>query len=383
MKKLFLCSKYLISTLMVVSLLISCDKEIPVGAKNKNLNTDSLANILEGKLKNNCIGYAFIISYKSDQKSVRSGGEARRPQDPPIRKMSVLENYSTASVSKTITAAAFFTSIQDRRGITEDSLMWPYLPKHWRLGRGIREITFKELLTHTSGFRHSPVGLGNSYDSLKVLVAAGVNQVDKVSSYNNRNYSIFRLLIPAIEGNDIWEIPSATPSSQLPTLETAQALLYANCYIDYCRKNIFEKIGVTNAACDYESGSNPGLFYVFPANNLQGRKAIDNTLYSGGEGWVLSTASMSNFFRTLHYTEKILPAATANKMKKDLMGYDIKAKTKDGVSYYWKNGIYNYTNGAYRSLIIGFENDIQVAVMANSAINLQNTVIDAFEEWYK
>lgn len=383
MKTLVPHAKYLICVLLVALLFSACYKNLPAGPKNKTLNTDSLANILEGKLKNNCIGYAFAISYKSDLKTIRSGGEARRSQDPPAKKMSVLEYYSIASVSKTITAVAFFKSIQSKRNVTENSLIWPYLPTHWKLGKGIKGITFKELLTHTSGFRISPVGAGNDYAHLKELVAGGVDQADKTYSYNNRNFSIFRLLIPILAGYDIPEISPATPAGMLPAMEYAQASQYANDYIDYCRKNIFEKISVADASCNYEPGTNYGLFYAFPADSRHGKFMVDNTLFSGGEGWVLNTVSMANFFRTLHYTEKILPQATSDKMKDSLMGYDRKGKTNDGVYYYWKNGIYTFSDVGYHSLIIGFDNDIQIAAMTSSIINLENIVITSFQEWYK
>ena len=67
-----------------------------------------------------------------------------------------------------------------------------------------------------------------------------------------------------------------------------------------------------------------------------------------------------------------------------LLGYDVSDKTNDGIKYYWKNGIYNLSNtGGYRSLIIGFGDDIQISIMTNSPFNLQALAIKHHELWYK
>ena len=127
--------------------------------------------------------------------------------------------------------------------------------------------------------------------------------------------------------------------------------------------------------------ANRALYYSFPTMGANGVAVGDLSSVSGGQGWVLTTAQMADFFRTLHYSEKILPNLLTQLMVQELYGYDVKGTTVDGVSYYWKNGVYNLTGPCYRSLIIGFGDDVQISIMTNSIFNLQNAAIAAHEDW--
>lgn len=364
--------------------LLSCKKEVPAGPDGDTLNTAALADILEEKLNGATVGYAFAISYKKDLASFRDGGEARRPQDPPVRAMSTLEKYSCASVSKTVTAAALIKLLSDLSEVSLNSTIANFLPEHWQRGPGINTITFEELLRHESGFRYDVMGIGNGddYATLKALIANGINLADKsTSSYNNRNYAILRLIIPRLEGKNIMNLTGQS-GIILQANELVQAGLCAGYYKEYVKKVVFDKVSLYDADVKYTEQA-PPLYYAFPSGSEKGSHVGDLTLHSGGQGWVMSTLEMSSFFRALHYTTDILPKSLSNQMITNNLGYDVTGTTNDGVSYYWKNGIYGSNGKGYRSLIIGFGNDIQIAIMTNSPINLQANAIAAFEEWYQ
>lgn len=370
--------------LSITSLCISsCNNRIiPVGPNNSQLNVSVLADSLEAKLKGHCVGYAFVISSKKDFIVSRMGGEARRSQDAPVRPMSIFEKYSCASVSKTVTAAALLKALSDNSGVGLNSLMWTYLPQHWSFGVGIKTITFRELLKHHSGLRYEVSGVsdGDDYATLKKLISKGIQISDKVNnSYNNRNYALLRLIIPKMTGYDVKVVDGNTAT--LEADETTQLQQCAAGYRDYCKKMVFDKVGSIYDADLKTASVEPPLYYAFPLNDEKGIDAGDCSLIAGGQGWVMSTSQMAHLFRTIHYTDKILSPSLAQLMTVDSLGYD-RTGTADGVEFYWKNGIYVSGNSGYRSLIIGFRNDIQIAIMANSTINLQNSAIEAFEEWY-
>ncbi len=60
-------------------------------------------------------------------------------------------------------------------GLTIDTKISPYIYGDWTQGHNVKQLTFKELLTHTSGFGQVS-GCGNdiTYAALKALVAGGV-----------------------------------------------------------------------------------------------------------------------------------------------------------------------------------------------------------------
>lgn len=74
-----------------------------------------------------------------------------------------------------------------------DAPMYPYLPKSWTLGPNIKTITFRELLTHTSGIR-SQFDFATSYDDLRGLIAQGIKLSDKV--YHYQNHMRFGVFVP-------------------------------------------------------------------------------------------------------------------------------------------------------------------------------------------
>lgn len=336
----------------------------------------ALADTLESRLANT-VGYSFAIYDEGKLKVQRSKGFARLALDAPSRAMDVHVKYSTASVSKTITAAALLKALSTPPNVFTliDQPIYPYLPSHWQLGPNIKTITFRELLNHTSGFSGPS---GSTYQELKTLIGVGIVMSNKTYAYNNRNYALMRLLIPKLAG---YYITQPSPILNIATVETFQETQYASAYMDYCHKVIFAKVPsmVNQQFYCKSTDPNPGLVYNNAMNPTPGVLLPDFTLVSGGQGWVLSTAQVADFFRTLHYTEDILPKLRTNQMITQKLGYDKYETTTDGVKYYWKNGIYP---AGYRSLIIGFEDGIQITIMANSPIALGNAAIAAHQDWF-
>ena len=378
----------LILVAIILPLLFSCNKTNPTGPEGNELDPTDLATILENKLKNNCVGYAFTISYKENLTNFRSGGEARRSQDDPARVMGIFDKFNAASISKTITAAALMKLLLDKNNVSLNSPFWTYLPSHWTVHNSIKGITFAQLLAHKSGFKFST---NVSYAEEKQNMAAGVNSNDIGQyDYNNNNYGILRIVIPILAGNSVISIDKNSPGFLIAAQEIAQAQQLADFYMAYVQQKVFDKTGLAmqNMACK-PTDTYPALCYQFPKTSAKGTDFGDMTLTCGSRGWNISASQLGLFFRQLHYTTNILPKSLSDKMKDDLMGYDAKGTTKDGVSYYWKNGFYpgSMNAGEINAWIIGFGNDIQIALIINSqfagADNIGTTLINSFQQWYQ
>lgn len=342
---------------------------------------EKFADEIENSLKGNCFGYAFVVSYKTDWKVKRANGLARTKHNPPETAMSTNMPFHTASVSKAVTAVALLKLLNQREDVSLDSNFYHYLPVHWQVHSSIKDITFRQLLTHTSGLRTH----GIEYSKLKKVMHDGLDAgATKVYNYEGINFALMRILIPALA-----KYPVIQDAHGGGNFDIIQAAEYASFYIDYVRKELFEKADLPKLNCEalpYISG----VCYHFPEHGNSGTDFGDQTLTCGSRGWVMSAAQMAKFFRMVHHTENILPAWLSRKMRDDLLGYDSNGKTGDNVSFYWKNGGFPGTQnaGELNTLTIGYSNDVQVALVINSEVsfgkdNIASMINKAHEKIYK
>ncbi|MES2775151.1 MAG: serine hydrolase domain-containing protein [Bacteroidota bacterium] len=340
------------------------------------------ADAIENDLKGNCVGYAFVVSHKEVWREKRAGGKARTSRNVPPTDMNTDIRFHTASVSKAITGAALLRALYHNKDFSLGTPFHTLLPRHWRVHQSITQLTFEQLLTHRAGFRFSGGGL--SYASLKENIERGINTADIGDpEYQGENFAVMRLLIPRLSGYDIPQVQNADS-----LFETMQAGMYAASLIDYTNKHLFGKSGLSKLGCKPVPFLG-GICYHFPYDNKSGTEFSDQTLVVGSKGWVMSAAEMGRFFRTLHFTEEIMPNTLSTRMKNDLLGYDSKGSTSEGVGYYWKNGQFpgSQNDGELNTLIIGYDNEVQVALIINSELGggkgMVSIINDAHDEAYK
>lgn len=390
--------------------LTACDKTVDVGPNGATLNTDDLIKAIAKRLDGKCVGYQVVVSVNGLQKSSYAYGDARLAQDGNARAMFINDKYNIASCSKTITAAALLRALNAKQK-SVDELMYPYLPAHWTLGDGLKTVTFKQLLTHQSGFVDKTYG--SEYDSLKKLVSEGLVDSKKPAKYNNANYALMRFLITTLGDYSVTKIPAATTTaSSLTTLEAKQAREYADDYIDYCQKYVLgvSGAGMSTLVCK-PTDIAPALCYQFPKDNGPGADFGDMTLTNAERGWTMSSVQMAAFLSTLHFTEKIIPKTLSDMMINDVAGYDTRGQTPNKMGFYAKNGGYpgkyankaldganfgkKYNNGQVETWFFGFDNKVQISFIANSQVFItassstapngeyaSNSIIAAFDEWY-
>lgn len=407
MKTLFNSALFLI----LFAVASSCDKTVEVGPNNATLNTDDLVKAIAKRLDGKCVGYQLVISVKGAQKNIYAYGDARLAQDGNARKMNVTDKFNLASCSKTITAAALLHVLNARKKSVDD-LIHPYLPAHWTLSAGVKTITFKQLMTHRSGF--SDKSYGSDYANLKKLVGENLKDSSKPEVYNNANYALMRFLIVSLAGHAITPMPDKVTTLGAQTIETTQAQEYADNYISYCQRNVLGVSGSTMSSIVCKpTDASPAQCYQFPADNGKGTDFGDMTLTNAERGWNMTSVQMAAFFSTLHYTEKILPKSLSDMMKADRAGYDFRDQTPSAkIGYYAKNGFYpgkfsnkatdganfgkNFNSGQLESWFIGFDNDVQISFIANSQVFVTSdsktvpngdlaagSIIAAFDEWYQ
>jgi CubicO group peptidase (beta-lactamase class C family) len=332
------------------------------------------ANISQA-LNNNVVGYVGTIGSQ-----VISGGYARTGADAPVP-MNPNFPSSVASLSKTLTAIGVLKELV-ARNLTIDDYIYPFLPPGWGTtstgapAPNVNTITFRQLLTHTSGFRScvdpsapqpGPGGilLDQTYAGLQWMVQQGIS-LPTSYFYSNCNFALFRVLLPQMLGN--------IQNTGDPAADTAQA------YVQYMQQAVFQPLGITDAQCGPEG--NMIYSYPNPAGDASGNNWNDSPLRCGGAGWVLSVNDLSLILNDLIGGNTLLSYDQKLLMNLEYLGWDSFANgSACGPPTVCKNGSYNFViNGAdvpslWAYLGI-FKCTVPVVVVANSQItNLPDTNI--------
>jgi CubicO group peptidase (beta-lactamase class C family) len=295
----------------------------------------TFADKLEEQLSPCAVGWGFVIYHDGSLHTERSGGMMRTEADPPALAFSSFEPANVASVSKTFTATAVL-QLLDANGLTPDDLIHPWLPPEWTRGQGIEDLTFRQVLTHSAGFRGTlviapPFGdevhqfwtnvdgnqdglfdgcnpcLGD-YASLQDMVAVGSFQQYRFPQYDNVNYQLLRVLIAMLDGLD----PNAYQSWPDSAAEAT-----AERYEQYMLANVFAPAGALNAVI--ETPEHAMRYYPFPDGGRNGFDhgepipgvyfVDDERAVSGAGFWNIPLNNMAGLLWTLRNTETLLPAS--------------------------------------------------------------------------
>ncbi len=262
----------------------------------------AIANALAGQVA----GYEVKVGASA----ALGGGFAQSQTDAPPNgiPMSSSVPANIASVSKVITTVAALQTLA-RHNISLDAPIAPYLWPDWQLDPSVQELTFRQLLTHRSGFRDSPTsgcpgnppsscnatppggqfincgGNNTTYQTLqKELqngVAAGANSSP---AYSNCNFAMFRELLPRIE-------QTYTGDNSVDDRAHWSAAWYESIVND----NVFAPVGVGGRSCSEPSGDVLG----YPSANPGSTPGVtwgDWFLSCGGGGWYLSVDDLYQVF---------------------------------------------------------------------------------------
>ena len=324
-----------------------------------SFNIKAFADRLQNDLQGKSVGYSFSVSYQDQWIDMRWGGDARTSADSNPLAMSSWVKFSTASMSKTITAAAALQLLEPSgaRNMVDDAI-GPYLPVEFNADNSFKAITFRQLLQHMSGIP-ADTGYDVDYSSLKTYVSGHPNVGDKSYHYSNTNYALFRFLIPNLAG--------------IPLQSGDIGMAYAVAYMQYVQQHVFAPVVLGTISA--QSDSFTGLDYHFPLPSppYRGMDLGDLTTKIGSQGWIMSTQDLAHFLRDLNYSENVVSGAVAKQMRDKGMGYDgfgLPAANGSHYAFWGKGGFYpgcGYGNlGEFHGNLMVFSNDVSVAVIVNS-----------------
>jgi CubicO group peptidase (beta-lactamase class C family) len=288
----------------------SADRVCTAGAC---VSLSRLARGISARLQGKVAGYVALIG----NSRVVASGLARTAADPPRLAMGPDVMVNVASVGKMFTTIAVLQSLA-RRHRSIGSRIAPFLPPDWVKGPGVGTITFGELLTHRAGFRLSSGRVFVTDNAAREQIRHGIRQADKqVADYNNINFTIFRDLLPFMQGARD-QGPAAT-----------------RFFISYVQRRVFDPAGVTDAAC--APVRDAMLMYPPPgAGTRAGRPVPVGPSGCSGGGWFMTPAGMLRVLDGLISGNRLLSRSQRRLMDGNCLGWD--CSLTGSASYVGKGG---------------------------------------------
>jgi CubicO group peptidase (beta-lactamase class C family) len=316
---------------------------------------DRFVQNLRSVFDNQSVGWSYAVTLNGVLARSGSAGLARTGADLPATNQSSTKKMHVASVSKTMTAIVLLRLLNDR-GVSVDSAIGPWLPSTWARGFGVDTITFRQLLTHRSGFGQNSPG-SNQWAGLQSMVAQDV--VFKGSfDYENANFGLMRVLVSTLQGVD----PTLLPQFEPAALSTAAFLARATTQ--------FNAVGVP-FSCEPEA-NNPTLQYEFPDTGNPGYVEPPSSLGCGGYGVFISARNLVRSLVYLRYTQDLMPTPVFQQMKSGYLGFMNPAQYgfaqgAFGV-YFGHGGDWDHTgSGGLDSCTYMFPINVEAAVLVNSS----------------
>jgi CubicO group peptidase (beta-lactamase class C family) len=282
-----------------------------------DINVGNFVSSVQARLKDSVVGYSFVIGGAKIPAVKYSYGQARTTANGTALNFSSSVSSGVGSVSKFITAIAAVQLLDrpDAGGVvgwnimdaTLDTPMYKALPPYWKLRNDIQKITFRHLLTHTSGLaaegaKGEP---GDDYFSLKTYLsptqAPGTPPLGTLGSYaySNVGFCLFRLLLPNIVG--------LVPTSDPGQYEQERSLEYALQFQNILQDNIWGQLGITGPTLSTPPGDDHAFMYFNPVT-IPGYD-WSQFKYSGQilpeEGQLLIAGAGTQWMSIDHFTELI------------------------------------------------------------------------------
>jgi Beta-lactamase len=241
------------------------------------VNVSNFLSAVQSRLKNSAVGYSFVIGGAAIPATKFSAGSARTAANGQSFPFQSSTPSGVGSVSKFITAIAAVQLLDrpDAGGVegwnilnaTLDSPMYQGLPTYWDLRSDIQAITYRDLLTHTSGLapESSPGEPGQDYFNLKTYLsptpAPGTPPLGPRGSYaySNVGFALLRLLLPNVVGL----VPTTTPGQY----EQDRAYQYATQFQAILNDNLWGQLGIVGPSQGTPAGADHAFMYVYPGSS--------------------------------------------------------------------------------------------------------------------
>ena len=285
---------------------------------------------------------------------------AKEPQDgseswtPDVR-------MHVASLSKIVTAIAM-TKLLNDKGMSYDTPIIDFLPGYWSKGPSVNLITFRQLMTHTSGLAFGNTSSQSDYEFMKEQVAGGTTHLGQYS-YQNMNFGLCRILISTINGNI--PVDWVVPGLGIQLIDQIWDSVTLSAYQAFVKANLFSPAGVTGATLYHEPAD--ALAYNFPVSG-NGWNSGNLTTMAGGAGWHMSVDEFLAVMSTFRRSGTIMSQADAQTLLDDGFGINWTVTTPLG-TYYAKIGTWSDGSGHMeQSIAFYLPQEMELVLFVNSPV---------------
>ena len=304
--------------------------------------------------KQGAVGFSYAI-VRSGQ-LVKSGaqGWARAPwegkrlnPDPnalkqPSVPLTATKRMTVASISKPITAVAVMKLVEQKKLSLDDKFYLLIKDKFPQAGKGVENVTIRQLLTHKSGLKPG-IGCGD----LPGLLSQGAS--GNSFKYENSNFCLLREVIEKVSGQH---------------------------YVNYVQSQILSKMTIADMSCKPDV-NNPTLYYN--TTKTLGYLWGDYSKTCSAFGWSASAIDMGKFLAYIRY-HKVLSKPTTDQMLSEELGWQKTIGTRG--TYYQHGGdwIASEKKG-FTGVIMHFPDNIDAVLLVNTRGNFNKTtlLINAYE----
>jgi hypothetical protein len=326
------------------------------------LDVDGFIAALESALTSEVAGYSLRLNEHGATIRTADWNWAKEPQD-------TAEGWTThtrmhvASLSKQITAIAM-TRLLDNRRIPYNAKIIDYLPAYWTKGPNVGQITFANLMTHTSGLNYGVSSSASDFQFMKAQIAAGTSHLGQYW-YQNMNFGLCRILLATIHGN----IPVDFSLPPLFGLNAFNDIVWdaitLAAYESYAAARVFSPSGVSGPTLTHQPLD--ALAYNFPVSG-SGWNSGDLTTMAGGAGWHMTVDELLDVMGTFRRRGTIMSPFHAQTMLDDGFGIDWTVSTPLG-TYYAKNGFWYDGSGQMEQAVLFYlPHDMEFVLLVNSPV---------------
>jgi hypothetical protein len=228
---------------------------------------------LQEKLNGNVAGYSIGLTENGSMIAQANQNWAKWPQD--VSEAWTLDTRMfVASLNKIVTAIAM-TKLLGAAGISPGTPIIGYLPAYWVKGPMVGNITFANLLAHTSGLAYNVNTSRMDFQFMKEQIALGTTNLGAYS-YQNVNYGLCRVLLATVNGNVppsllVWPTNLNDKSSFNDNVWDSSTI---SAYASYVASEVFAPSGVSGP--DFTHDAADALAYNFPVVG-NGWNSLDQT----------------------------------------------------------------------------------------------------------
>ncbi len=224
------------------------------------------------------VGYAYAIARHGAILRYGAGGDRRTAKDGGRLPFTTKTQAQTASTAKTINAAAIIKALYDR-GLTVDTKVAPFLPSCWERGKDVATLTFRQILSHTSGLPKagSACNFGDGYQCLLDMIKKG-RIASKARIYNTHAYDLLRILVPMVVDRD-----KTKGHFELFKCKNTAGILNGRVSERFARYVFDEILDPAGARASYYPTGDFSYNYDEDRRQLKGDKPRHRLLQAGGE----------------------------------------------------------------------------------------------------